>query len=140
MGCCSWAEFYLPVAQRFVKDYVDPRCNDLMLVIGVLSPAEGALYLSYNNGIGPYDGTDGSVVKYFIANQTFVDITPNSGGGIGYGGLSVDLQKPGTVMVAAMNEWYPDAKYVLFDTREIYLRNYFSIWRSLDGGATWVDL
>ena len=36
-----------------------------------------------------------------------------------FGGLAVDLQKPGTVMVAALNEWWPDA----------------NIFRSLDGGG-----
>lgn len=39
----------------------------------------------------------------------------------GYGGLAVDLQVPGTVMVAALNCWWPDEL----------------IWRSLDSGATW---
>ena len=29
---------------------------------GVLSPAEKTLYVSYSNGAGPYDGTDGKLV------------------------------------------------------------------------------
>ncbi|KAJ3933601.1 MAG: hypothetical protein NXY57DRAFT_959796 [Lentinula lateritia] len=76
---------------------------------GVLSPAENTLYVSYSNGAGPYDGTD---------------ITPVSGSDLyfGFGGLSVDLQKPGTLMVAALNS--PDGQ----------------IFRSTDSGATWSPL
>lgn len=51
----------------------------MWLYIGVLSPAENALYLPYANGIGPYDGTAGYVMKYFIGNGSWVDITPAQG-------------------------------------------------------------
>jgi xyloglucan-specific exo-beta-1,4-glucanase len=93
---------------------------------GVLSPAEGLLYVSYSNGAGPYDGTLGSVMKYDIAASTWTDITPASGSNLyfGFGGLAVDLQVPGTIMVAALNSWWPDGQ----------------IFRSLDSGETWVDI
>ena len=42
----------------------------------------------------------------------------------GFGGLAVDLKKPGTIMVAALNSWSPDGQ----------------IWRSTDSGATWSPL
>ena len=83
--------------------------------VGVLSPAERALYVPYVNGIGPYDGTAGYLMKYFIDNGTWIDITPpqvKADGNYGMSGLAVDLQRPGTVMVAPLNQWYPDAKYV----------------------------
>ncbi|KAJ3790251.1 hypothetical protein GGU10DRAFT_420536 [Lentinula aff. detonsa] len=91
---------------------------------GVLSPAENTLYVSYSNGAGPYDGTLGYVQKYDIATSTWTDITPVSGSDLyfGFGGLSVDLQNPGTVMVAALNS--PDGQ----------------IFRSTDSGATWSPL
>ncbi|KIK71214.1 glycoside hydrolase family 74 protein [Collybiopsis luxurians FD-317 M1] len=91
---------------------------------GVLSPAESTLYVSYSNGAGPYDGTLGSVQKYNIATSTWTDITPVSGSDLyfGFGGLAVDLQKPGTIMVAALNS--PDGQ----------------IFRSTDSGATWSPL
>ncbi|PYH87469.1 xyloglucanase [Aspergillus ellipticus CBS 707.79] len=90
---------------------------------GVLSPAEKTLYISYSNGAGPYDGTNGTVHKYNISSGVWTDISPTSMASTyyGYGGLAVDLQVPGTVMVAALNCWWPD---------EI-------IFRSLDSGATW---
>ncbi|KAI0639337.1 hypothetical protein C8Q77DRAFT_1044471 [Trametes polyzona] len=93
---------------------------------GVLSPAEKALYISYSDGAGPYDGTTGSVYKYDITAGTFTDITPVSGGDLyfGFGGVAVDLQRPGTIMVAALNSWWPDGQ----------------IFRSTDGGKTWTGL
>lgn len=59
-------------------------------------------------------------------NFRLVNITPVSGSDLtfGFGGIAVDLQKPGTIMVAPLNEWWPDA----------------NIFRSLDGGATWKRL
>ncbi|KAL4260404.1 WD40/YVTN repeat-like-containing domain superfamily protein [Pleurotus pulmonarius] len=93
---------------------------------GVLSPAENNLYISYSDGAGPYDGTNGAVMKYHIPTSTWTDITPVSGGDLyfGFGGLAVDKQAPGTVMVAALNSWWPDGQ----------------IFRSNDSGATWSPL
>ncbi|KAF8677655.1 hypothetical protein RHS04_06096 [Rhizoctonia solani] len=93
---------------------------------GVFSPSEKVLYVSYSDGSGPYDGAKGAVWKYSIANSKWTDITPATGSDLyfGFGGLTVDLQKPGTLMVAALNSWYPDAQ----------------IFRSRDSGATWSKL
>lgn len=90
---------------------------------GVLSPTEKTLYVSYANGVGPYDGTNGTVHRYNISTGVWTDISPTSLSSTyyGYGGLTVDLQKPGTIMVAALNCWWPDEL----------------IWRSTDSGATW---
>lgn len=90
---------------------------------GVLSPSEKALYISYANGVGPYDGTNGTVHKYNISTGVWTDIspTPMASTYYGYGGLAVDLQKPGTIMVSALNSWWPDD----------------IIFRSTDSGTTW---
>jgi xyloglucan-specific exo-beta-1,4-glucanase len=55
-----------------------------------------------------------------------VDITPVSGSDkfFGFGGLAVDMQNPGTIMVASLNSWYPDQL----------------IWRSKDSGKTYTPL
>jgi photosystem II stability/assembly factor-like uncharacterized protein len=42
----------------------------------------------------------------------------------GYGGLGVDMQHPGTLVVASVNSWYPDAQ----------------VYRTTDGGTTWKPL
>ncbi|KZV75593.1 carbohydrate-binding module family 1 protein [Peniophora sp. CONT] len=93
---------------------------------GVLSPSEKSLYISYSDGAGPYDGTNGAVYKYNITAGSLTNITPVSGSDLyfGFGGIAVDLQRPGTVMVAALNSWWPDGQ----------------IFRSTDGGATWSPL
>ncbi|KAK7694577.1 hypothetical protein QCA50_001763 [Cerrena zonata] len=90
---------------------------------GVLSPAENSLYVSTSDGAGPYDGTMGAIYKYNITSGTWKDITPVSGSDLyfGFGGVAIDLQKPGTIMVAALNSWWPDGQ----------------IFRSTDGGSTW---
>ncbi|KAF9535842.1 Oligoxyloglucan reducing end-specific cellobiohydrolase [Crepidotus variabilis] len=93
---------------------------------GVLSPAEKVLYVTSSDGAGPYDGTLGVVQKYNITSGVWTDITPVSGSDLyfGFGGLTVDLQKPGTLMVAALNSWWPDGQ----------------IFRSTNGGTTWSPL
>ena len=84
----------------------------------------GILYLSYNNNAGPYDGSIGSVQKYDTGSGTWTDITPPASplnGGYGFGGLSVDALNPSTIVVATLNQWWPDTNF----------------FRSLDGGQTW---
>lgn len=70
----------------------------------MLSPKEKILYLTYSDGAGPYDGVAGYVYKYNIASGVWTNITPETGS-FGFGGIDIDLQKPGTLMVAALNEW-----------------------------------
>jgi xyloglucan-specific exo-beta-1,4-glucanase len=84
----------------------------------------GILYLSYNNNAGPYDGSVGGVWKYDTGAATWTNITPPSSplsGGYGFGGLSVDGSNPNTIVVAALNQWWPDTQF----------------FRSQDGGNTW---
>ncbi|ESK83724.1 glycoside hydrolase family 74 protein [Moniliophthora roreri MCA 2997] len=90
---------------------------------GVLSEAENVLYVTYSDGAGPYDGTNGAVHKYDIAASTWTDITPVSGSDLyfGFGGFAIDVLNPGTIMVAALNSWWPDGQ----------------IFRSTDSGVTW---
>ncbi|KAK4151933.1 hypothetical protein C8A00DRAFT_16713 [Chaetomidium leptoderma] len=91
-----------------------------------LQPEEKALYITYSNGAGPYDGTLGAIYRYDITAGTWKDITPVSGADLtfGFGGLGVDMQKPGTIMVATLNSWWPDAQ----------------IFRSTDSGTTWTKI
>ncbi|KAK0617291.1 hypothetical protein B0T14DRAFT_538873 [Immersiella caudata] len=88
-----------------------------------LSPSESALYLTYSDGTGPFDGTLGAIYRYHIPTSTWRDITPVSGSDLyyGFGGLGVDIKNPGTLVVATLNSWWPDAQ----------------IFRSTDSGTTW---
>ncbi len=84
----------------------------------------GMLYITYSNGAGPYDGSAGDVWKYDTNSSSWTKITPPASplnGGYGFGGLAVDAQNPDTIMVAALNQWWPDTQ----------------IFRSLDGGSSW---
>ncbi|KAI1420326.1 glycoside hydrolase family 74 protein [Xylaria sp. FL1777] len=92
----------------------------------VLQPTEKVLYLTYSDGTGPYDGTLGAVYRYDITAGTWTNITPVSGSDLyyGFGGIGVDMQSPGTIVVASLNSWWPDAQ----------------LFRSTDSGATWSRL
>ncbi|WP_339277391.1 X2-like carbohydrate binding domain-containing protein [Paenibacillus sp. FSL W8-0426] len=94
---------------------------------GVLD-ADGSLYITYSNGVGPYDGTKGDVWKLNTSTGAWTNISPipssSADNYFGYGGLAVDAQEPGTLMVATLNSWWPDA--ILF--------------RSKDGGTTWTRI
>src|SRR5262245_29338004 len=94
---------------------------------GVLSP-NGMLYISYSDGAGPYDGGKGDVWKFNTATGAWTLISPvpssSADDYFGYGGIAVDAQNPNTVMVAALNSWWPDTIF----------------FRSTDGGATWTRI
>jgi xyloglucan-specific exo-beta-1,4-glucanase len=100
------------------KTYFPHKCK--------LQPTEKALYLTYSDGTGPYDGTSGAVYRYGLTTGAWKNITPVSGGDLyyGFGGLGVDMLKPGTLVVASLNSWWPDAQ----------------LFRSTDSGATWSRL
>jgi photosystem II stability/assembly factor-like uncharacterized protein len=86
--------------------------------------ANGTMYFTYNNKGGPFDGESGDVWKYQTTTGAWTRITPVPSPGdvpLGYGGLAVDAQHPDTLMVAALNSWWPDT----------------ILWRSTDGGGTW---
>lgn len=61
--------------------------------------------------------------RYDIEASEWTDITPVSGSSLyfGFGGLGVDMQNPGTLVVASLNSWWPDAQ----------------LFRSTDSGASW---
>ncbi|MGP3786318.1 X2-like carbohydrate binding domain-containing protein [Paenibacillus sp. 1A_MP2] len=90
--------------------------------------ANGNLYISYSDGAGPYDGEKGDLWKLNTSTGVWTNISPvpssSTDNYYGYGGLAVDAQHPGTLMVATLNSWWPDA----------------NLFRSTDGGATWTRI
>ncbi|MFI6010825.1 cellulose binding domain-containing protein [Streptomyces sp. NPDC051243] len=90
---------------------------------GVLDAANGYLYLAYSDKGGPYDGGKGQLWRYATATGTWTDISPvaEADAYYGFAGLTVDRQKPGTVMATAYSSWWPDTQ----------------IFRSTDSGGTW---
>jgi uncharacterized repeat protein (TIGR02543 family) len=86
----------------------------------------GTLYITYSDWEGPYNGSHGDVWKFVPSTSTWTLISPVPGydtstNYFGYGGLAVDLQNPGTLMVTAVNSWWPQGQ----------------MWRSTDSGTTW---
>ncbi len=73
-----------------------------------LFDSAGTLYVSYGNGPGPNDITDGAVWKYAPKTEKFTNITPAAPKGddkFGYGGLAVDAAHPGTLMASTIDRW-----------------------------------
>ncbi|MDV5145860.1 cellulose binding domain-containing protein [Streptomyces sp. SBC-4] len=90
---------------------------------GVLDAENGYLYLAYSDTAGPYDGGKGQVWRYATATGAWTDISPVAEADTfhGFSGLTVDRQRPGTVMVSAYSAWWPDTQ----------------IFRTTDSGSTW---
>ncbi len=84
----------------------------------------GDLYVTYGNKPGPNGMTAGAVWRR-SKEGAWKDITPETGGaGGGYGGLALDAEHEGTVVVSTMDRWKPG------DT----------LFHSTDGGKRWVSL
>lgn len=100
----------------------------LLPVKAELDGERGFLYVAYCNGIGPNGVTDGALYKLDTDRDIWTDISPERGSarssGGGYMALSLDRQRPGTLIAATMNRWHP----------------YDTLWRSTDGGDTWADI
>ncbi|MFF3846296.1 cellulose binding domain-containing protein [Streptomyces sp. NPDC002328] len=90
---------------------------------GVLDTVNGHLYVAYSDKGGPYDGGKGRLFRYATATGVWTDVSPVAEADTYYGfsGLTVDRQRPGTVMATAYSSWWPDTQ----------------IFRSTDSGATW---
>jgi photosystem II stability/assembly factor-like uncharacterized protein len=91
--------------------------------------SEGILYLTYSNQAAFDSMSDGAVWKLDPRKDIWTDISPvkpaGSGGHpFGFAGLAVDPSRPGVVMAATMDRWVP----------------YDEIFRTTDGGKTWVGL
>ncbi|WP_245595359.1 cellulose binding domain-containing protein [Glycomyces tenuis] len=100
-----------------------------------IDEANGHLYVITSWDPGPYNGPPneegaergGSVWRHDIAAGTWTEIHPGPNGtdyqGFGFGGLTLDRQNPGTLMVSSVNAWWPDE----------------TTYRSTDSGETWTQ-
>ena len=92
-----------------------------------ISP-NGNMYIVYSDNCGPnMSPAAGKVYKYELASGTFTDITPDLDDGRygGFGGVSVDAQKPDTLVVSTLGWWSDQGD---------------NIYYSNDGGSTWTGL
>jgi hypothetical protein len=96
---------------------------------------QGILYVAYGNGPGPGGVSDGAIWKYNPKDGAWTDITPEKGANRargGYGGLGVDRQHPGTIVVATIDRVNPNLPARANDDDRIF--------RTTNGGQTWTDL
>ena len=96
---------------------------------GVLDSVNHFLYVATSDTGGPYDGGKGQVSRLNTVTGEWTDVSPvklSAGDDFyfGYSGLTVDRQRPGTLMVATQVSWWPDAVF----------------FRSTDSGATWTRI
>jgi len=98
-----------------------------------IDAVNGYMYIITSWDPGPYNGNPaegargGSVWRYAIGTGTWTQIHPGPNAasyqGFGFGGLTIDKQDPGTLMVTSVNAWWPDE----------------TTYRSTDSGATWTQ-
>jgi photosystem II stability/assembly factor-like uncharacterized protein len=93
---------------------------------GVLDPVNHVLYVATSDKGGPYDGGRGDVWRYQTTTGVWTPISPipstdPDNNYFGYSGLTIDRQRPGTIMVTGYSSWWPDTM----------------IWRSTNSGTTW---
>jgi photosystem II stability/assembly factor-like uncharacterized protein len=109
---------------------------DTIPIQAVVEETTGELYIGTSWDPGPYNGPkadgvqSGQVWKLDTGTGDWTDVTPDlpavmeHGENVtipGFGGLTIDRQNPGTIMVATNNTWWPDV--IMF--------------RTTDGGETW---
>jgi photosystem II stability/assembly factor-like uncharacterized protein len=105
--------------------------KDLFPTHAVLVPGK-TLYLTFDDNPGPNGITTGQVLRHTIADSTFKNISPISPGtasapgnhNFGFGGISLDLEHPDTLMVTTQDRWYPKD----------------AIFRSTNGGNSWTNI
>jgi len=91
--------------------------------------ANGTLFVTYGNLVGPSDLTNGAVYKFDPKQQLWTDISPlkpneATKDRFGYSGLALDARKPGTLVVTTLDRWTRGDE----------------IFRSTDGGKSWKPL
>ncbi|WP_372451129.1 xyloglucanase [Streptomonospora nanhaiensis] len=98
-----------------------------LAIEGVVDHENGRLYISTSDTGGPYDGGSGDVWRFDFATEEWTNISPvpsdSPDNHFGYGGLTIDRQNPGTLMVSTQISWWPDVQ----------------IYRTTDGGGTWTQ-
>jgi hypothetical protein len=76
------------------------------------------LYITYSNAIGPNGMTSGQVWRYHVTDSYWGNITPPNPNNYtyGFGGLAMDAEQSGRLIVTTMDRYYPGDTLFLTDT------------------------
>ena len=88
---------------------------------------DGSVYVAYGDDPGPYAVKDGALFRYEPQRDVWTDIAPikaTEADRFGWGAVTVDPQRPGTLLAATIDRWSVGAE----------------VFRSLDSGKTWKPL
>jgi photosystem II stability/assembly factor-like uncharacterized protein len=88
---------------------------------------DGTMYFSGGDTPGPNGMTRGAIWKLSTKTGAWTEISPirpSEGENFGYGGVTLDAQRPGTLMVSTMDRWARGD----------------DLFRSTDGGKSWVGI
>lgn len=88
---------------------------------------DGTLYVAYGNDPGPFAVSNGALYRYEPKREAWTDIAPikpSEKDKFGWGAVTVDPQRPGTLLATTIDRWAVGAE----------------IFRSTDSGKTWKPL
>lgn len=106
--------------------------------------ADGNLFVTFSNALGPHSLSNGAFYRYAVAGGTWTNLTPKTDDGSGYmgsggqgaahgfGGVSVDASDAKHILLATLNFYGGQSRYA--DGREGWGDR---IYVSTDGGETW---
>ncbi|MGC4091001.1 MAG: sialidase family protein [Polyangiaceae bacterium] len=83
---------------------------------------DGSIYFVFADGAGPNNVTRARVMKFVPRSSAWSDISPSTTKSR-FGGIALDAQHPGSLLVTTLDDWSPD-----------------EIFRSTDDGAHWEAL
>jgi photosystem II stability/assembly factor-like uncharacterized protein len=88
---------------------------------------DGTLYVAYGNDPGPFAVKDGALYRFDPKREAWTDISPikpSEKDKFGYGAVTVDSSRPGTLLATSIDRWTLGGE----------------IFRSTDSGKTWKPL
>ncbi len=88
---------------------------------------DATLYVAYGDDPGPYAVQEGALYRYDPKQDTWTDIAPihrSDTDRFGWGAVTVDPRRPGTLLAATIDRWSTRAE----------------VFRSVDRGKTWKPL
>jgi photosystem II stability/assembly factor-like uncharacterized protein len=121
VGVTTAAGLYRSVDAGATWEAVAGQPTGMMPHHGVLDGC-GNVYFTYNDGPGPNNISKGAVWRYESTSGVWTSVSPPPGQG-GFGGISADPSRAGTLIVTSIDNWSPGA-----------------IYRTTNGGASWTSI